>query len=146
MATTAFYIPVVGNFNPAAGFAFQNSAGDNVPILAGDNIGPGRPGWNTMGLVWFIGGGPIGDDASFVLKIPYPIQMQQNIMDTNFNFYLPVGSSFQVFAGSNAMEPFFQGQPNITTNTFDFNINFASPVAATFAISFSVNFGHTITN
>jgi hypothetical protein len=145
MATTAAYIPVVGNFDPADGFLFENSVGDPVAIF-GPGVGAPRPGVNKLGIVFFIGGGPVGDDASFVLNIPAPVPFTQEDVDTRFNYFLPTGSLVPSVPGAFPQDLYFQSTFNVATQTFNCTINFGAPAPILYVASLCFDFGHTITN
>lgn len=146
MATTANYIPIVGNFDPAKGFLFENAAGDPIPAASGPGFGPARKGIHTFGIVFIIGAGPVGDDASFSIRIPYPGGFTQAQADNNFNALLPVGSIFYSAPGSQAQGILLLGSVDFATQTFNLAVSFEAPAATTFVCSFGADFGFSITN
>jgi hypothetical protein len=146
MTTSAAYLPVVGNFNPADGFSFKNSVGDEVLPVSAAPFGQGRPGKFKFGFVLIINGGPVGDDSSFKVRIPYPIELKQSILDVNTNFYFPTGSLLPSLPGSTAMDMVFAAVFDVAAQVMELTLSFGNPQPLTFASGVYLDFGHTINN
>jgi hypothetical protein len=146
VATSAFYIPVVGNFNPEDGLSFTNSAGDVVTPAPIPAFGPGRPGKFKFGFVLIINNGPIGADASFKARIPYPIPIKPDVIAVNQNFYFPTGSLLPSLPGSTAMDMVFASVLDPVTQTSEVTLSFGNPQPTSFASGVYLDFGHTINN
>lgn len=145
MATTAFYIPIVGNFN-APNFLFQNTAADDIPQDPTPGTGPGRPGTRKCGLVFIIGAGPVGDDADFLLRIPHPDSFTGDDLLTNNNGYLPTGSLIYTLATAQEQIIVLTPSLNVAEQTADFAITFGNPLAQPFGCVLTIDFGFTVTN
>jgi len=146
MATTAAYIPVSGNFKAADGFRFQNSAGDPILPFNTPPFGPGRVGKFKCSLVLVINNGPVGADASFKPRMPYPIPIKQSVLDLNLNSLFPVGSLVSGLPGSAAQELIITNAVfDIALQTVEGDLTFGNPQPAAFASNINLDFGHTLT-
>ena len=146
MATLANYIPIVGNFNASDNFSLVNAFGDAVPALSGAGIGPPRKGKFKFGMVLLVGGGPVGDDASFALQIPLPEPVTQAEVDANFNALLPTGSFFYGAPGSSTQGLVVGGSINVPTQTFNIAFTFDTPSPGLFVMTFAADFGWSAAN
>ena len=146
MATTAAYIPVSGNFKAADGFRFQNSAGDPILPFNTPPFGPGRPGKSKCSLVLILENGPVGDDVSLKLRMPFPIPIKQSVLDTNVNSYFPVGNIVPGAPGSVLQELIITNAVfDIALQTIEVDIVFGNPQPSLFVANISIDFGHTLT-
>ena len=146
MTTNAAYIPVVGNFDPAKGFRFINSVGDNIVPQPVPTFGPGRPGRAKFGLTLILGGGPVGDDVSFKLRIPYPYKFDPVVLATNQNAYFPTSSLVPSRPGATAQDLFvFQVSLDPVLNTFELELQFGNPQPILYVASVYIDFGFSET-